>query len=199
MRSSWWPLDWFGYLHELYIDIRFTFKVWLVGCVTCFICIERWGKKWPMVACPSWHWMSCSRYCQYLLDMQCLMYGLLFLQFSTPTPNRIFSFWKKNGLVSMDLLYIIFTYYTQRNQQEYFRLTNWFSLRSLGSWMNHLPPVWYSNFSFVLLNERWCVRFKYWRGIFYWCLVFIIVFIHCLNVTFIIPLIWFHTEVALLF
>ena len=41
--SSWWPLDWFGYLHELYIDIWFAFKsltdgvchlsylYWLVG------------------------------------------------------------------------------------------------------------------------------------------------------------------------
>ena len=156
------------------------------------------GKKWPMVVCPSWHWMSCSRYCKYLLDMQCLMYGLLFLQISTPT--GYFPFEKKRiGLVSMDLLYIIFTYYTQRNQQEYFRLTNWFSLRSLELWLNHLPPVWCFNFIFVFLNERCCASLTYWRGILYWCLVFIIVFIHCLNVTFIILLIWFHTEVAPLF
>ena len=35
-----------------------------------------------------------------------------------------------------------------------------------------------------------------WRGIFYWCLVFNIVFIHCPDVTCIIPPIWFHCEIA---
>ena len=37
------------------------------------------------------------------------------------------------------------------------------------------------------------------RGIFYWCSVFIIVFIHCPNVTFIILFILFHSEIAFLF
>ena len=27
-------------------------KVWLMGCVTCFICIGWWGKEWPIVTCP---------------------------------------------------------------------------------------------------------------------------------------------------
>ena len=37
------------------------------------------------------------------------------------------------------------------------------------------------------------------KGIFYWCLAFIIVFIHCPNVIFIIPLIWFDSEIVFLF
>ena len=49
------------------------------------------------------HWLSCTGCCQYLLNMKCLMYGLLFLQLSTPL------FEKRIGLVYMDLLYIIFT------------------------------------------------------------------------------------------
>ena len=75
----------------------------------------------------------------------------------------------------MDLLYIIFTYYTQDNQQECFRLSNWFSLWCLGLWMNHLPPVWWSNFRFMFLIKSWCVRLTKLREIFYWCSVFIIV------------------------
>ena len=37
--SSWWPLDWFGYLHELYIDIWFI-----------FISLTGWGV--PLVLLP---------------------------------------------------------------------------------------------------------------------------------------------------
>ena len=35
-----------------------------------------------------------------------------------------------------------FACYTKDNQQGCFRLSNWFSLRRLGPWMNHLPPAW---------------------------------------------------------
>ena len=70
---------------------------------------------------------------------------------------------------------------------------------SCGVWAVDEPPVWWSNFRFVFLNESWCIRLTCLRGIFYWCLVFIIVFIQCPNVTFIIPLIWFHSEIAFLF
>ena len=64
---------------------------------------------------------------------------------------------------------------------------------------NHLPPVWWSNFRFMFLNESWYVSLTWCGEIFYWCLVFIIVFIHCRNVTFVIPLIWFRCEIAFLF
>ena len=29
-------------------------QVWLIGCATCFIYIDWWGKGWPMVAWPFW-------------------------------------------------------------------------------------------------------------------------------------------------
>ena len=82
--SSWSPLDWFGYLHELYIDIWFTFKSLTDGCVPLVLFVltdgERDGLWWP--ALPG-HWLSFTGFCQYLLYMKCLMYGLLFLQLST--------------------------------------------------------------------------------------------------------------------
>ena len=53
---------------------------------------------------------------------------------------------KRIGQVTSDLLYMIFIYYTKDNQQGSSRLSNWFSLRCLGPWMNHLPPVWWSTF-----------------------------------------------------
>ena len=88
---------------------------------------DRDGLKWPAI---SGHWLSCTGFCQYLSNMKYLMYALPFLQLSTPLwcfcPWT--SFKKRIGLVSMDLLYIIFTYYTQDNQQGCVRLSNWFSL-----------------------------------------------------------------------
>ena len=53
-----------------------------------------------------------------------------------------------------------------------------------------------SNFRFLFLNESWCLSLTRWRGIFYWCLVLIIVFIHYTNVTYIVLFIWFHSEIA---
>ena len=37
------------------------------------------------------------------------------------------------------------------------------------------------------------------RGILYWCLIFIIVFIYGPNVTFVIPLIWFYSEITFVY
>ena len=51
-------------------------------------------------------------------------------------------------------------------------------------------------FRFMFLHESWCVSLTQRRGIFYRSLVFAIVFIHCPKVTFIIPLILFHSEIA---
>ena len=73
---------------------------------------------------------------------------------------------------------IIFTYYTHDNQQECSRLSISFSLWCLGPWKNHLAPVWWSNFRPMFLNDSWCVTLLWWRGIFYWCFAFTIVFIH---------------------
>ena len=171
-------------------------KVWLMGCATCLFVLtdgERDGLWWPVL---SGHWLSCTGCYQYLLNMKWLMYWLPFLQLSTSLGcflPRTFFLKKRIGLVSMDLIYITFTYY---NQQECFRLSNWFSLWCLEPWMNHLPPVWLSKFRFMFLNESLCLSLTYWRGIFYWYLVFIIVFIHCPNVTFIIPLKRFYSKIA---
>ena len=85
-------------------------------------------------------------------------------------PPMDFLFEKRIGVVTMDLPHIISTYLTQGNQQECFRFSDWFSLQCLGPWMNHMPPVWWSNFRFMFLNESWYVGLTEWRGIFYWCL-----------------------------
>ena len=66
---------------------------------------------------------------------------------------------KRIVLVTMNILYIIFTYWAQDNQQGYFKVSNWFSLRFLGPWMNHLPSVWWYNFKFMFLNDSWCLTF----------------------------------------
>ena len=47
----------------------------------------------------SGHWLSCSACYQYLLNMKCLMYGLLFLQLSTSLGCFCpWTFFLKNGL-----------------------------------------------------------------------------------------------------
>ena len=76
-------LDWFGYLHELYIDIWFTFKSATERCAICFICIDWWGKGSPMVACPFWALIVLCRMLPTFTWYKCLMYGLLFLQLAT--------------------------------------------------------------------------------------------------------------------
>ena len=55
-----------------------------------------------------------------------------------------------------------FTCYTKDNQQGCFRLSNWFSLRRLGPWMNHLPPAWYSTFRLTFQNESWYVSLEWY-------------------------------------
>ena len=90
---------------------------------------------------------------------------------------------KRTGLVSMDFLHIIFTYYIPANQRGCFRLNTWFSWWCFGPLMNHLTPEWWCNVTSLFLNESWCVCLTSWRQIFYWCLVFIIIFMHCPNVT----------------
>ena len=56
---------------------------------------------------------------------------------------------------------IILTCYTKDNQQGCFRLSNWFSLRRLGPWMNHLPPAWSSTFRLTFENESWYVNLEW--------------------------------------
>ena len=93
----------------------------------------------------------------------------------------------------MELLYIIFTYLTQK---ECFRVSSWSLLWCLGPRMNHLPPVWWSNFRSMFLNDSLCVSLIWWRGVFYCSFAFIIVFIHYQRFTYCFPLICFYSEIA---
>ena len=53
------------------------------------------------------------------------------------------------GQVSSDLLYMRFTHCIKDNQQGC--SSNWFPLVCLGPWMNHFPPVWWSNSCFIYI------------------------------------------------
>ena len=103
--------------------------------------------------------------------MKWLLCGTLFLSISTSLGCFFrLSFRKKNTSkwnkhtnkqkrirkVASNLHYMRFTYYTEDNQQACFRLSNWFSLWCLGSWMNYLSPVWWTNFRFRFLIVSWC-------------------------------------------
>ena len=84
---------------RLYI-YNLLLKVWLMGCATCFICIGWYGERdalwWPAI---SGHWLPCTGWCHHLLNMKCLMYGLLFLQMSTSLGCfRPRTFFLRNGL-----------------------------------------------------------------------------------------------------
>ena len=51
---------------------------------------ERDSLWWPV----SGRWLPCTGWCQYLLNMKCVMYGLLILQLSTSLRCFGLSFWK---------------------------------------------------------------------------------------------------------
>ena len=57
----------------------------------------------------------------------------------------------------IEVVTIIFTYWTQDHQHECFIFSNRFSSLWLGRWMNHLLPVWWSDCMFMFLNDGWCV------------------------------------------
>ena len=69
-------------------------------------------------------------------------------------PPTDFLLEKRIELVAIDL-YIIFTYYTQDNQQECFRPCPILSLWCLRPRMNHFPHVWWSKFRLMFLNGSW--------------------------------------------
>ena len=51
-------------------------------------------------------------------------------------------------------------------------------VRCIWPWMNHSHPVWWSTITFMFVNGSWCVNLVKWRGIFYWFIASIHVFIH---------------------
>ena len=76
-------------------------EVWLVGYTSCIYFIEMfdwWETGWSMLSC---HRFSCTRYWQYLPDMNCLMYGTLLRHFppSYDVSTHGLISWKKNRLV----------------------------------------------------------------------------------------------------
>ena len=101
-----------------------------------------WGKGWPVVACPSRALVVLYRiltiFACYVLTF---MSEMLFLFLSTSLGCFVHGFClSSNGLNILP--WTSFTCYTKDNQQGCFRLSNWFSMRRLGPWMNHLPPAW---------------------------------------------------------
>ena len=139
-----------------------------------------------MVACLFWvivvlHWM-----------LKLLMYGLLHLSASPWCfCSRTFFLKKRIEPIAMNPVCIGFTYWTQDNQHECFRLSNW---RCWGPWVNPLclPPVWWSTVRFIFLNDSWCVSLLQWGGIFYGCFAYIVAFIHYLSFTY-----YFSSHVSL--
>ena len=79
---------------------------------------------------------------------------------------RTFRKKKPDWKVTVDLLYMEFTYHTKGNQRGCSRCSNGFSLGCLGPWMNHLPHVWWSTFRFTFLIVSQA-------GFLYWFLAFI--------------------------
>ena len=115
--SSWWPLDWFGYLHK---------SDWW-GVPLDFIYIHWSGQGWPMVACPFRALVVLYRMLPIFTEYK--IFNVWATVATICPPPTDFLFEKRIGLLSMDLLCITFTYHTQDNQQECFRR------------MNYLPPV----------------------------------------------------------
>ena len=85
---------------------------------------------------------------------------------------RELSFWKTDWHIS---IYITVTYSTRSNHQRCFRLSNWFVVLCLGSWMNQSPPIWWSTLKFIFLSDTWCVNLIWWKGfdidVLLWCFV----------------------------
>ena len=76
--------------------------------------------------------------------------------------------------------------------QDYFKLSNWFSLWCLVSWMNHLPYACWSTARFTNLNDSQCVHVIQWRGIFNDCICLnLCLFMHMItNFSHYFPIIW---------
>ena len=99
-------------------------------------------KGWPVVACPFWAldvlYRMLTIFACYVLTF---MFEMLFLFSTTSLGCFVHRFcFSKKGLNMLP--WTSFTCNTKDNQQGCFRLSNWFSLRRLGPWMNHLPPAW---------------------------------------------------------
>ena len=168
----------FGYVPEYVFVFRF------LNDGVCDLYIDALLMGGPMWSALSGHCLSCTGCWLYSLNMKWLVDGTLFLHTSISLP-RIFLFTdslfeNRDCIVTSDLPNERFTYYTKNKDKEQrcSRLNNWHSLRCLGPWVNHLPPVWWSTFWFSLLIVGWCESLIWWRGIFLLIFLPLSMFIH---------------------
>ena len=90
---------------------------------------------------------------------------------------------------------VILTYKTQDHQHKCFMFSNRFSSLWLGLWIIQLLPVWWSDFTFIFLNDSWCVRWyseeEFSIDIYILSLsLYIALVLHL-----ICPLIWLYSEI----
>ena len=120
------------------------------------------GKGWPVVACPSRALVVLYRMLTiFAFYVLIFMFGMLFLFITTSLGCFVHGFCLSNNGLSM-LPWTSFTCYAKSNKQGCFRLSNWFSLRRLGPWMNHLPSAWLSTFRLIFQNESWYVSLEWY-------------------------------------
>ena len=127
----------------IYIDIYNYVFGSLISDVTCDHLSADGGKGWPVVACPSRALVVLNRM---LITFACYVFDFYVwdaVSIFNHLPRVIFvhGFCFSNNGLNM-LPWTSFTCYTKDNQQGCCKLSNWFSLRRLGPWMNHLPPAW---------------------------------------------------------
>ena len=89
------------------------------------------------------------------------MFRMLFIFITISLGCFFHGFCFSNNGLNM-LPWTSFTSYTEDNQQGCFRLSNWFFLRRLGPWMNHLPPAWQSTFRLTFQNKSWYVSLEWY-------------------------------------
>ena len=135
--SSWWPLDWFGYFTNCILIYDLLFKsltdgvyhlfylYWLMG-----IEMANGGLPFPGTGCPVPDVTN-------IYLMKCLMYGILFLQYSLSykvVSAHTLPFWTSfHG----PLLYHIYILYSGWSAGVLW--AKQMILTMSGPWMNHLP------------------------------------------------------------
>ena len=117
-----------------------------------FRCLDDGGRPFPVNGCPvpdvgNIHliWIIyCMGYCFCICPPPCDVFvnGLYFLK-------TIWTGWHGHPLYQISLI-------NQDTRQECFRLSNRSFLWCCRPWVNRLPPVRWSTFSFMFVNGSWC-------------------------------------------
>ena len=146
--SSWWPL--FPSRSSVLIYIIYIYMLFYLSSVF-------YGL--PIVSCSLMIEVQYQDGCDFLHFFK-QHFDTRYLGFYNPSPPWVF--------LSLDLLS---EYRIQRgaigplyvtSSYSSFRLCNWFSLRCLMSWINHLPPACWSTFWKSILNTIWAVGLTCW-------------------------------------